>query len=238
MRSTLLSAHAAAYSPFMAYTTQATMQSLSIKTSQRGFLLGLLGQIHPSGAQQLKLQQYKERRIIGYSQQQMCALVADIDKYHCFVPWCTASHILHPRPPSKPLLKSPLQDLTNSTTLTAELHVGFQTFSESYISTVTCMHPVSVKAVASDSAIFKTLINEWNFSPIPATHALPPTKHNSTDAQSCVIDFYVGFEFRHAVYAQASSLFIDQVSKMMVTAFADRAREVYGPPARPSIKLA
>ncbi|EGF83737.1 hypothetical protein BATDEDRAFT_21169 [Batrachochytrium dendrobatidis JAM81] len=156
----------------------------------------------------------------------MHALVSDIDHYNEYVPWCTASRTLY---------RSPSVSATH--TLTAELQVGFQAFSESYISTVTVTSPTSVRAVASDSAMFKTLINEWKFIPISQLHPHASKSSLSSDERSCIVDFYVAFEFRNAIYAQASKLFLDEVSKSMVTAFADRARVVYGSPARASIKL-
>eukprot|EP00842_Homolaphlyctis_polyrhiza_P004458 jgi/Hompol1/5012/HPOL_000674-RA len=118
-----------------------------------------------------------------------------------------------------------------------------------------------IRAIASDSSVFRTLINEWYFHPVTSflgtpsgsrgleyTGASPPLRLSRSDlaelhrhipasSASCVVDLYVGFEFQHAIYATVSGLFLDEVGKMMVTAFDRRARTIYGPPARPSLKL-
>ncbi|KAI8925363.1 cyclase/dehydrase [Entophlyctis helioformis] len=161
----------------------------------------------------------------------MYALVTDIPEYKTFVPWCISSRILS-------TAKTRLPGDRLQTTLTGELGVGFQMFKETYVSTVRCVDKdYAVEAVASNSAVFKTLVNRWTFE------GSAPTGTGGTDGaaahveNACIIDFYVGFEFRHALYAQASALFLEQVSQMMVSSFEQRALVVYGRPSRRSLKL-
>jgi hypothetical protein len=58
---------------------------------------------------------YTERRLIGFSPQQMYGVVADVKNYYQFVPWCQKSTVLSRR---------------GDTYLEAELEVGFQVFVE------------------------------------------------------------------------------------------------------------
>ena len=75
-----------------------------------------------------------QRRIVGYSPSQMYALVANVDQYDQFVPWCVQSVVLS---------KNTTQD--NTVQLKAQLTVGFQSLlKESYISQVICVPNKSV----------------------------------------------------------------------------------------------
>ncbi|KAL2917788.1 Coenzyme Q-binding protein coq10, mitochondrial [Polyrhizophydium stewartii] len=222
--------------------------------ARRTFLTALFD----SGPQS-SVQQYRERRVLGYSAAQMCALVSDVDQYSRFVPWCVGSRVLSRHAtraagagagaragaPTPAQLAAQPELAGTRLSMRAELSIGFQAFSEAYTSTVTCEHPTLVRAVASNSSVFKTLVNEWRFQPVPPALRIPgppgspPASgpFSETDLRSCLVDFSVAFEFNNALYAQASGLFLDEVSKMMVTAFERRALEIYGRPSRPSRKL-
>ncbi|KAJ3190018.1 Coenzyme Q-binding protein COQ10 B, mitochondrial [Gaertneriomyces sp. JEL0708] len=101
----------------------------------------------------------------------------------------------------------------------AELGVGFKAFNERYTSEVTCVPYSTVKAVASNSQLFKILINEWHFLPHP------------DDPRMSLVNFHIDFEFKSIIYAQMSTAFFEQVSQAMVEAFERRAFQVYGLPA-------
>lgn len=58
---------------------------------------------------------YSERKLLGYSPQQMYDVVAAVENYHQFVPWCVRSTVLRRR---------------GDNYLEAELEVGFQIFVE------------------------------------------------------------------------------------------------------------
>ena len=66
-----------------------------------------------------------------YQQHQLYDLVADVDSYHRFVPYCTASRVL------KKTIRSGRAD-KHVVNLQAELKVGFLGFEEKYISEVEC----------------------------------------------------------------------------------------------------
>jgi coenzyme Q-binding protein COQ10 len=68
---------------------------------------------------------------------------------------------------------------------------------------------------------FKYLHNRWKFTP---------------DAQGCVVDFYVDFEFRNFVLQKAIGAVFTEAVRLMVNAFLRRARAIYGPPAVAALK--
>jgi len=66
------------------------------------------------------------------------------------------------------------------------------------------------QAVANDTQLFKQLVNTWEFEPGP-------------NPSTTWLHFHVQFQFRSALYAQASSLFLNEVVHRMVHAFETRA---------------
>eukprot|EP00128_Syssomonas_multiformis_P011624 Colp12_sorted_trinity150504_noHs@35692 len=152
---------------------------------------------------------HKERRVFGWSPEQVFNVVADVDSYKLFLPWCTNSRFLQIN--SGPHFKG--------ATRLAELCVGFPPFQEKYTSAVTVQRPQLVKAVASNSLLFKKLENIWKFSPGPTVNG----------HQTCLVDFYISFLFSSPVHAAAANMFFEEVSKQMVDSFEKRCVVLYGP---------
>ncbi|KAI8089137.1 uncharacterized protein BX664DRAFT_332277 [Halteromyces radiatus] len=143
----------------------------------------------------------------NFSQQQVYDVVANVDNYYQFIPFCNHSRVYSS--------KSHQQD---QIIMQAELGVGFKLFEEKYMSTVTCQQPHMVKAVSADASLFKELVTTWQFHP----HA-----SLSNGQPRCMVDFNISFEFASPLHAQASNVFFDQVSQMMMKAFIDRCHQVY-----------
>ncbi|XP_074973148.1 coenzyme Q-binding protein COQ10 homolog B, mitochondrial-like [Phalacrocorax aristotelis] len=146
---------------------------------------------------------HRERRVLGYSAEQMYELVANVGEYRLFVPWCSRSAVLSRR----------------GQVLQAELEVGFPPLLERYISEV-FLGSRWIRAVSRDCCLFRHLETLWQFGP-----GLP----GRTD--TCLLDFSVSFEFRSALHSRLASLFLDEVVKQMVSAFEGRAQALFGPQA-------
>jgi coenzyme Q-binding protein COQ10 len=165
---------------------------------------------------------YTESKILGYSPVQLYSIVANINAYKLFLPYCIDSKIIS----------------TNPTIAT--LKVGFKDlFEENYSCSVNFLPNQRIEATTRDSKVFKTLQNKWSFLPVNQKVAPHPllTKYKETsdpmDFPSTRIDFFVQFEFQNLVYQQASDLFLDQNVKKIMAAFQQRAFQLYGPPTRP-----
>ncbi|KAL9238174.1 hypothetical protein vseg_012638 [Gypsophila vaccaria] len=146
---------------------------------------------------------HEERLIIGYSPEQLYAVVEAVDLYEDFLPWCQRSEILRRYPDGS---------------LDAELEIGFKFLIESYVSHVQLDKPKMIKTTASESNLFEHLINVWEFSPGPT----PDT---------CSVYFLVDFKFRSPLYRQVASMFFKEVVSRLVSSFIDRCRLIYGPEA-------
>ncbi|KAG6817458.1 hypothetical protein H0H87_008626 [Tephrocybe sp. NHM501043] len=116
----------------------------------------------------------------------------------------------------------------------AELTVGFLAFTERYTSQVTCKPHESVEAIASTATpLFKTLTTTWRFQPALAQSSYsfePSTVKRSVQPQklSTLVTLDLEYAFANPIHAAISSKFFGQVSKLMVQAFEDRCRTVYG----------
>ena len=79
--------------------------------------------------------------------------------------------------------------------------------------------------MAADAKLFNDMTTTWKFTPnVPRTQLNTP---EAADHPTCWVDFEISFEFASPLHAQASSVFFDQVSKMMLQAFITRCQTVY-----------
>nr|DBA27938.1 TPA: hypothetical protein GDO54_008375 [Pyxicephalus adspersus] len=115
---------------------------------------------------------YTESKVLGYSIAQMFDIVANVEDYKMFVPWCNSSKVLSCR---------------NKVTR-AELEVGFPPIVERYVSEITVVPQHKVRAVCNDGKLFSHLETVWRFGP-----GLPGRP------DTCTLDFYVSSCFTDVI---------------------------------------
>lgn len=93
---------------------------------------------------------HAEKRLIRHTPEQMFDLVAAVDLYPEFLPWCTGAYIRY----------------KDSEILLADLKVGFGPFKEIFGSRVELSRPDMIK-VTYDRGPLKYLSNYWKFLPDP-----------------------------------------------------------------------
>jgi coenzyme Q-binding protein COQ10 len=141
---------------------------------------------------------HAEKRVLPYTPEQMYDLVADIEKYPEFLPWCLAARIRK----------------RDGNVVYADLIIGFKMIRERFTSRVKLDRPNLRIDVAYAEGPFRYLNNHWQFEPLPNGH--------------CRIDFYVDFEFRSAILQKLIGVLFNEAVKRMVHAFENRARKLYG----------
>jgi coenzyme Q-binding protein COQ10 len=91
---------------------------------------------------------HAERKLVPYRPDQLFDLVADVEKYPQFLPWCVGAR-----------LRS-----RTETELVADLVIGFGPFREGFTSRVTLERPQRI-LVRYENGPFRYLNNQWRFQP-------------------------------------------------------------------------
>ncbi len=151
---------------------------------------------------------HSETRILPYSADQMYILIADIESYPQFLPWCSGCRIRSRR------------DAGLSEVVDADMIVSFKVFREKFGSRVTLSPKPRKIDVEYLDGPFKYLINNWSFVPI--------------DDESCEVSFFVDFEFKSIVLQKLIGLVFHEAMQRVVRAFEARAEQLYGAGPPPS----
>ncbi|CAO1616177.1 unnamed protein product [Sympodiomycopsis kandeliae] len=145
---------------------------------------------------------YHDYQTLPYTPCQLYEIVSDVDSYDEFLPFCTSARVL--------------EDLDSHDDVKrkhAELGVGFKGFQEKYISLVELKDGQWVRAKALPHHLFKHLSTTWTFM---------PTKDDQTQ-----IIFELNYQFSSPLYATLASGVFQELAGKMMSAFKQRAEEVY-----------
>ncbi|MFN4281918.1 MAG: type II toxin-antitoxin system RatA family toxin [Alphaproteobacteria bacterium] len=149
---------------------------------------------------------HAEQKYMPYSPEQLYALVADIEKYPQFLPWCAGARIRERR----------------EREVIADLVIGFKMIREKFTSRVTLTPPGTDERggvapridVAYIDGPMRHMSNKWVFNAQPDGGTL--------------IDFHVEFEFRSKLLETLIGALFHEAVKRMVNAFEARAANLYG----------
>ena len=130
-----------------------------------------------------------EQKQLPYSREQMFDLVAAVDQYKEFAPWCVASRI---------------NRWEGENIFYADLIVGYKLFREKFSSKVILDKPNDIK-IEYQKGPLKNLTNHWIF--------------HEAENGSCLIDFSVEFEFKNVALQTLANMFFNEVVKRMTDAF-------------------
>lgn len=151
---------------------------------------------------------HAEKRHLPYRPDQLFDLVAGVERYPQFLPWCKAARITR----------------RDGDVFFADLVVAFKMFRERFTSKVT-LHPKTLIDVEYINGPFRYLNNHWKFE------AAPVDGH-------CIVDFYVDFEFRSRILQNLIGLLFNEAVTRMVGAFEARAHDLYGKETAPIVATA
>ena len=146
---------------------------------------------------------HAEKRELPYTADQMFALIADIESYPAFLPWCSAARI-----------RSRMPQDNGDEVVEADLVISFKVFRERFGSRVVLRHADRRIDVAYLDGPFRYLNNHWTFRPLPN--------------RGCEVDFFVDFEFRSRTLQAIIGVVFNEAMQRIVRAFEARARELYG----------
>jgi coenzyme Q-binding protein COQ10 len=149
---------------------------------------------------------HAEKRVLPYTPEQLFDLVAQIERYPEFLPWCLAARIRE----------------RSDALVVADLVIGFKMVRERFTSRVTFDRPHRIDVRYADGP-FRHLENHWVFEEVPPSSDLP--------TGGTLIDFYVDFEFRSKLLQSLIGVLFHEATRRMVAAFEARARHLYAPVA-------
>jgi coenzyme Q-binding protein COQ10 len=98
---------------------------------------------------------HAERRLLPYAPEQLFDLVADVERYPEFLPWCLAARVRERR----------------GNVITADLLIGFKMVRERFTSRVELDRPQRIDVSYSDGP-FRYLNNHWDFIAQPGGHCV------------------------------------------------------------------
>ena len=155
---------------------------------------------------------HAEKRVLPFSPGQLFDLVADIEAYPRFLPWCAAARVRE----------------REGDVLYADMVIGYRMIRDRFTSRVTMTAPVAgdTRQDGGEAGVWridvlyidgplKYLQNHWVFRP--------------ADGGGCEIDFFVDFQFQSRLFERLIAPLFNEVVRRMVTAFEVRAHVVYAP---------
>ncbi|SER43943.1 coenzyme Q-binding protein COQ10 [Tranquillimonas rosea] len=145
---------------------------------------------------------HAETRKLPYTADQMYALVADVESYPQFLPWCAAARIRQTRP------------IDGGKLMEADLVISFRVFREKFGSKVTLWETEKKIDTEYVDGPFKHMVSNWTFRDL--------------DEGGCEVHFHVDFEFKNRLLQSAAGMFFYDAMQRIVRAFERRAAELYG----------
>lgn len=139
-------------------------------------------------------------RTVSWPARDMFDLVADIESYPEFLPWCVGARIENRRPDGEREF------------LDAELVLSFKAFRESYRSRV-ILDPANLTIDVSNlEGFFRKLDSQWRFVP---------------DGDGCEVRFFIDFEFKSFLLRKTVGIAFNMAMQRVIYAFEERARSLH-----------
>jgi coenzyme Q-binding protein COQ10 len=181
-------------------------------------------------------------RILPYKSSSLYAIIADVDSYKSFIPYCVDSKVTSWSAPDADGRRWPSQ---------ADLRVGWGGFEDQFTSRLFCVpgsvvealsgeavtnlkksdlahYASTVTAPATANAIFTSLRTCWTVVPFPYK---PPTDNTPLPAtDETEVRLTIDFQFSNPVYAALSKAVAPKLAGVMIEAFEDRARKLLDDP--------
>ena len=143
---------------------------------------------------------HQETKFLPYSPDRLYDMVADIERYPEFIPWCQALRVRQ-----RNVVEG--QEIVD-----ADMVVSFKVFRERFGSRVTLSPNEKNIEVEYLDGPFKYLKNTWGFEPV----------ENGSN-----VHFFVDFEFKNVILQSTVGLVFGEAMQRIVGAFEHRAKELY-----------
>lgn len=144
--------------------------------------------------------------LLWYSAHEMYSLVADVEAYPSFLPWCARAEVLE----------------RHRDGVTARLHLAYGGLQQAFTTRNTNVPDRSVHMALVDGP-FSELDGTWTFTPLPIADGAP-----AGSAGACKVEFELRYAFSSLLLSAAISPMFGNIADTFVDAFVKRAEQVYG----------
>ena len=144
---------------------------------------------------------HRESRILPYTAEQMYTVVADIEHYPQFLPWCSR------------LIVRKRETQGSIEFVTAEMAIAFRALHERYVSRVRLDPQLRTIEAHHVEGPFQRLNTAWRFVPL---------------AKGSEVHFRIDFAFKNPLLSAVASVAFGFVASHMAEAFVKRADALYG----------
>jgi coenzyme Q-binding protein COQ10 len=145
--------------------------------------------------------QFRTKRRVRHPAGDMFDLVADVERYPEFVPFCRAMKV-----------RKRGQDERGRPIFVCEMTVAYKLIHETFTTRVTLDRDAMQILVDYLSGPFTRLVNRWSFRPAE---------------RGCDVEFYLAYEFRSRALALLMGAMFEVVFRRFADAFEARADQVY-----------
>lgn len=139
---------------------------------------------------------------VNHNADKMFALVADVEMYPEFVPYCQALNV-----------RGKKEQPDGTTLIIADMTVAYKFIQESFTSKITLNPKEQTIITESIEGPFRNMLNQWSFNPI-------------SDSE-CEVNFSIAYEFKSRVLNLLMSTLFDKIFRKYSTAFESRADKIY-----------
>jgi coenzyme Q-binding protein COQ10 len=151
--------------------------------------------------------QFSTKRRVRHAAGRMFDLVADVDKYPQFVPFCRSMKV-----------KKRGEDARGRPTIVCEMTVAYKLIHETFTTLVTLDRDEQQIIVDYLRGPFRRLENRWRFRAV------------AEDASE--VEFYLLYEFQSRTLGMLMGAMFEAVFRRFADAFERRADQIYGRPAQ------
>ena len=130
---------------------------------------------------------HAEKRVLPYAPEQLYGLVADVERYPEFLPWCRAARVTR----------------REENVVYADLIIGFKVFRERFTSKVTLDPPAAI-GMQYVKGPMRHLNNQWRFEPHPEGCLID--FYVEFEFRSALLQRVIGVLFNEAVRRMVSAL--------------------------------
>ena len=146
--------------------------------------------------------EFRTQRRVAYSADEMFRLVADVERYPEFVPFCDRLTVRGRRTEG------------DREILVADMAIGYRMVRETFTSKVIINRKtLKIRADYLDGP-FRSMENSWTFKPL--------------ENGGCEIAFAIAYEFKSRALALLMGAVFDRVFRAFAGAFEKRAVQIYG----------